>query len=201
MIGAIIMAAGAGRRFGSIKQLQRLRQHTLVRSLAITLCGVNFFDRIIAVVGCQGEAVAAELTGLPVLVCHNPDWEQGQSTTIRRGLEHLSPACRAAMFFVADQPLLTASVITVLVENWHLNRDRIIVPFSEGNPANPVIFPWPQFSDQFHRLQGDEGARKIWRSNPDKVKFVEFDSRIAFTDVDRPEDWEMIKAWQTEHAD
>ena len=86
-IAGLILAAGAGRRFGGPKQLAELNGRPLlehaVRAMAAAV------DRVVVVLGARADEVVAgaDLRGAEVVVCAG--WADGMSASLRCGLAAL----------------------------------------------------------------------------------------------------------------
>jgi len=89
MIGGIVLAAGAGTRFGGGKQLALLDGRPLLEHAvrAMTSAPVG---RVIVLLGAEAEHVLArvDLHGAEPLVCER--WSEGQSASLACGLAELS---------------------------------------------------------------------------------------------------------------
>jgi molybdenum cofactor cytidylyltransferase len=82
---AIILAAGEAARYGKIKQLLDWRGEPFVRAVAKTALAADC-SPVIVVTGAYTEQVQAAVKDLNVLVVNNPDWKEGQASSIRAGL-------------------------------------------------------------------------------------------------------------------
>ena len=121
MTAAVVLAAGAARRFGSPKQLAVLHGEPLVARA----CGVALaaeLHPVAVVLGAHAEQVAAALPRDQVVPLFNPRWNQGLATSLRRGLDYLARHAGDDDFAVllADQPLIEAEHVRALVA---LRRD------------------------------------------------------------------------------
>src|ERR1043166_9769001 len=87
MIAGVLLAAGGARRFGSQKLLARVDGEPLVRRSASVLAGA--VDKLLVVVGHEREAVREALAGVPAAIVVNHHWPEGQSTSLRAGVEAL----------------------------------------------------------------------------------------------------------------
>src|SRR5918993_2808209 len=118
-VAAILLAAGRGTRFGEEPKLvARLSGKALVRHAAEAAVN-SMAGPIIVVTGHRGDAVQAELQGLPVQVVHNPLFADGLSTSLKAGFSALPPEARAALVTLGDMPLVTTELINALVAGWH----------------------------------------------------------------------------------
>ena len=192
-VAGVILAAGPSERFGDDvpKQLLELEGETLVRRVARLALESNLTD-VIVVVGYRAREITAALGVLPLQVVVNPDFEQGQSTSVRAGLAEVRPNATAVMFLPADQPFLTRKVIDHLIAAHEKTGAPIVVPVFEGRRGAPVLFDSTLFPELAH-LSGDIGGRQLFPRYPDKILEVPLTSREPLLDIDTPEDWERLQ--------
>lgn len=180
----IVLAAGEGKRFGGPKQLLEWEGEPLVRRAARAALEAGL-NPVRVVVGAQGEAVRAALVGLPVEVVDNPDWSEGQSTSMRAGLAGLPERVGAAVFLLADQPYVGSDVIQAVWTRHAHSGAQAVAPWVDGRRANPVLFDRSAF-DALHSVRGDQGGRAILGTlRMERVEWA--DRRIPF-DIDTPDD-------------
>ncbi len=184
----IILAAGASSRFGGFKQVLEFRGKPLVRYAAEAALAAGLLP-VVVVTGNQTEQVRKALEGLPLNFSHNPDWESGQSSSIRAGLQALDPAVGAAIFLLADQPLVTPDLLQALIAHHSASLAPIVAPLVDGQRANPVLFDRFLFA-ALSALQGDSGGRQLFsRCRPTWIPWLD---RSILIDVDSPEDLDAL---------
>ncbi|MDO9303033.1 MAG: NTP transferase domain-containing protein, partial [Anaerolineales bacterium] len=86
----IILAAGESTRFGAPKQLLDWKGKPFARQVAETALQAGL-EPVVVVTGFCAADVESALKGLPVKIAHNPEYTQGQSTSIRAGIQALLP--------------------------------------------------------------------------------------------------------------
>jgi molybdenum cofactor cytidylyltransferase len=118
MISAVVLAAGASSRMGRQKLLLPLAREPLVRRVVRRVSQAGF-DEVLVVVGCEHEKVIGALEGLTVRHVINPDYETGMGSSFRAAVAAL-PDSHAAMFALADQPLLAAADYRMLVDTYRM---------------------------------------------------------------------------------
>ena len=195
-VSAIVLAAGAGSRFGQSpsgggKLLAPFGGRALIE---VALDGLRDapVDEIIVVVGKQAEELRSVCEPYGVHVVENPDWKEGMSTSVRLGLATTGPGTEAAVVLLADQPFVGSGAVGRLVAAFEKGADVAVATYG-GAPRNPVLFGrevWPLLEQE---LVGDEGARKCIRRHPELVAEVPCGDVADPADVDTAEDLGRLK--------
>ncbi|BAF59713.1 MAG: nucleotidyltransferase family protein [Pelotomaculum sp.] len=191
MISAIILAAGMSKRMGRPKQLLRLGGKTMIRIIAENVVASKV-DEVLVVTGCQGDSVAAEVSGLPVKVVHNPDFAEGQGVSLALGARNISKDASAILVLTSDQPLVSSSLINFLVEKFKKSSCLALRPVYNGMPGHPVIFSG-FLREELVGLKGDEGARQILKKMGGGVNYWPVQDEAVVFDIDTPEDFETLR--------
>ena len=116
---------------------------------------------------------------IKVLINQQP--EKGKSESIRLGLNIATGT--HFLFLPADQPGLTESDISQLLEAAADNPDKIVYPVINGQPGSPTIFP-RKFRSELLALNGDTGGSVVRSENKDNCFGVEVKNVQNFTDID-----------------
>jgi molybdenum cofactor cytidylyltransferase len=191
VIAAIVLAAGASTRMGRQKlTLPMAGGRPLVR-LAVEQVLAAELDEVVVVVGGDADAVAAALATLPVRVVVNPRYAEGQSTSLRVGLDALRPGTDAAVVALGDQPLPDPDVIRRLVAAFRTTGRPIAVPVYRDGRGNPVLFGATLFGE-LRGVTGDQGGRGVITRDPARVVEVPVDMAMP-ADIDTPEDYEAAR--------
>jgi len=187
-ISGVILAAGQARRIGVTKQLLPFRQSTLLGQ-AIENARNSKLDEIIVVLGHDAASIQNHINFEGINVVVNNDYQLGQSTSLLAGLHHLSVWADAVMYLLGDQPLVDEQVIDTIITAYEDTRSPLIVPMFEGKRGNPVIIDRDLFSELSSTVQGDAGARVLFKQHAGKIHFVELDRRCIHVDVDTMQDY------------
>ncbi|MDE0455301.1 MAG: nucleotidyltransferase family protein [Gammaproteobacteria bacterium] len=185
---AVILAAGAARRFGSPKQLAMYRGETLV-ARSVRLAHEAGAGTICVVLGYRAEAIRRALqrgrvpAGRTTTV-RNARWRDGMGRSLACGVRALDRRARAVLLCLADQPLLEAADFAALVRAWRASPRSVVASRYAGKPGVPAIFPRSQFAD-LKSLSGDRGARVLLASSNDVLSVP---IPLAAVDIDEPRD-------------
>ena len=190
-MSAVLLAAGAGSRFGGGKLLAPYRGRPLIEASLSNLAHAPVDERVV-VVGEDPERLREVCRSYGFRAVENPEWAEGLSTSVRTGLRSLGPETRAAVVLLADQPLVGAVAVERLVAAFEAGA-RVAVATYGGRPRNPVLFSrdvWPLLAAE---LSGDEGARPFLHRHPELVIEVPCDGTGDPADVDTVEDLRRLE--------
>lgn len=185
---AIVLAAGAGRRFGGRKLLAEWRGRPLIL-WAVEAALAARVERVTVVVGSDGEAVAAAFATLAserLVVVAASDWADGLSASLKAGVEALPPDAEAVAIFLGDMPGVSSAEADALLDAVEAGAPAARLRHPDG-PAHPTasgrgLFP------QLTALSGDQGARGVLAALGDAVVEITSDNPGAVFDVDTPND-------------
>ncbi len=186
-VAAIILAAGQSRRMGARnKLLVEVDGEPMVRRVAAAALASRA-DPVIAVTGHETEQVEAALAGLEVATAYNPDYAEGMSSSLKRGLDALNPAPDGIVICLGDMPRTDAAVIDRLIAAFDPAGGKAIgVPAWRGKRGNPVLWA-ARYFDDIRQLAGDVGAKHLIGDHADAVYEVESPDPSVTVDVDTPE--------------
>ena len=192
-MAAIILAAGAATRMGSLKQLLSYDGRTFVQHAIGIALDVKFHP-VIVVVGAEAEAVRASIASQRVSIVENPHWQEGMGSSIAAGIEQLQREqtdVAAVAILLADQPLIQASHLDRMRTEFHQSGASIVVAEYNGTVGVPAIFRRSLFDALLH-LPPAAGARRLFSDPELKVQKLAL-PQAAF-DIDTPEDLAALQA-------
>jgi molybdenum cofactor cytidylyltransferase len=180
-VGAVIVAAGASRRYGSPKQLamidgRTMLEHAIAGALTASLAPV------VAVVPVwlspPPSLDASELRWI-----RNPFPERGLSLSLQLGLDAVGDAAEAALILLGDQPSVKQSTIAAVLAA--RGQRPVVAAEADGILAPPILIERSHFH-LVEGLRGDIGLRGLLLANPTLVQAVPVTDHAP--DVDTPED-------------
>jgi len=186
-VAGIVLAAGAGRRMGRLKQSLPVRGMSMLETVVDTALASSL-HRVVVVLGYHADRLAPLLSNRPVTVVINRDHRDGQASSLQAGLRELTPESDAAIFLLGDQPLVSRETVDGIVVACQRTNAPIIAPIYGGKRGNPVLFGrelFPLIED----LKGDTGARGILAEHPELVRSLPVADLGILFDVDTEEDY------------
>ena len=190
-VAGIVLAGGGSSRLGKPKQLMEWQGIPLVRHVCLTAISAGL-SPLLVVSGAVSDQVKAALEGMPVTFSHNPNWESGQASSVRSGVQALPADCGSAVFLLSDQPQVPVDLLKALVEAHARTLYPLVAPRVQGQRANPVLFDSVVFPELL-KLRGDSGGRSLF-SDPRRypVEWVDWDDPNLLLDVDTPADYQRL---------
>ena len=173
-VAGLVLAAGAGSRFGRPKALVRGADGVPWLVRAVGVLRAAGCSPVLVVLGAEGTAAEALVGDAGLLedgavVVHAGDWAEGLSASLRAGigaaLEIVAVAAQteapAALVVVpVDVPDLdAATVLRVLNPGEGVNRDSLRQAVFGGRPGHPVLIGRAHWEPLRAALTGDTGAR------------------------------------------
>ncbi len=180
---ALILAAGAARRYGAPKALAKLGDRRLL-DLAIARAQALVDGRYTVILGAHASTIIAAIDLAPRHVVTHESWTLGLAESLKHGLRSLPADADAALVMLVDQPAITDDDLHNLAVAWLVDPTKPAAAEYAGDIGAPCILPRHLFGAAM-QLTGDRGAKALLRA-VDGLTRVPMDS--AAYDVDTPDD-------------
>jgi CTP:molybdopterin cytidylyltransferase MocA len=183
VIGGLILAAGAGSRYGrSSKLLADLGGRPLLEHAIEAQCSVPELESIVVVLGAHSAAILQRVDFMRAAPIVSASWREGIAASLRCGISAL-PDAERVILTLGDEPLMTPEIIAKFLASAPGTRATY-----DGQPGHPVVLGREQLRG-VASLTGDRGARELLRGGPT----IECGSLGARGDVDTPEDLDALR--------
>ncbi len=197
-VRAVVLAAGAGTRFGGRKLEMRIAGRPLLQHVLDALAVTGLDDPIVVLA--PGSALEASIAWRRAQRVVNPEPARGLSSSLQLGWAAAmaaDPPPDAVLVVLGDQPRLAADAIRALAAA-PLNAARPIVAprFTDSDARNPVRIEVAA-ARLVEAATGDRGLGPLLDSEPMLVRWLDLPG--ANPDVDRRED--LVAAIEADWAE
>ena len=181
---AIILAAGASSRMGMPKANLPFRGGTFLSHLTAKLAA-----------HCHPVLTVTGAHLLPAFgpQVHNPNWRQGQLTSLQCGVRAI-PEAHSTLFTLVDHPDPADATIAALLNSMAL----IAIPVYNGRKGHPVFFQ-SALIPEFLALPQTASAKEVFRRHIASTEYIPVNDAGVTDDIDDPTALAAFRA-RTEHA-
>jgi len=186
LLAAVILSAGASRRMGRPKALLPFRESTFLEHLIqVTRHPRIGVTRI--VLGAGAEKIAATAGIDPSTVVLNPNWEQGQLSSIQAGVRSLEGMGTDGMMLCpVDHPLVSARMVNDLIDRFYAEKRAIVLPTYKGRRGHPAIFARQLYAELLG-APAETGARAVVWAHAADVFEVPTDEEGVVLNINDPD--------------
>jgi molybdenum cofactor cytidylyltransferase len=186
LLAAVILSAGASSRMGRPKALLPYREGTFLEHLIeVTRDPRIGITRVVLGAGAEVIRTIAKLD--PAVVTLNPNWEQGQLSSICAGLRSLEGFNADGMILCpVDHPLVSARLVSELVDRFYQGKKAVVLPTYNGRRGHPVIFSKALFGELLAAPE-DKGARVVVWAHEGDVLEVPTDEEGVILNLNDPD--------------
>lgn len=184
IIVGLLLAAGASRRFGADKLLQRLPGGELiVAASARRLAAAT--DRSVVLIRPRQPALREALEPLGVDIVEVMHADTGMGTTLATGIR-TTPGAAGWVVALGDMPAIDPDTLQRVAAALR-GGASIAAPYHNGRRGHPVGFA-ARWSRALSALDGDEGARDLLRTQHQAITRIEVGDPGCLFDIDTPDD-------------
>ena len=185
---AIVLAAGFSSRMGQLKALLPWKGKTLLE-YKVEQFEEAGMDEIIVVVGYQAEKLVEILSSYDVNTVFNPDFAQGKTTSIRKGVERLPEDCGGILISAVDQPV-ASETLKVMTDALRSSNAPVVIPVYRGKRGHPVVFSGRLRQDLLEVDEATKGLRNVIRNYEKEIREVSVSDETVLWNFNRREDYE-----------
>ena len=193
-VGAVVLAAGPGRRFGGGKLAAELQGQPIlshVCAAVVDAIGAGVLGQGWVVVAADDRAARLQVERAGLVPVVNPNSEAGIAHSIRAGLDaaEAQPTLEALLLLLGDQPLVRIETMQRLIEAWRDGAGQVVRPRygdEPDTPGHPVLLDrlvWPSC----RQVTGDRGLAGIL------PRATLIDVAGANPDIDTPADLQLLE--------
>ena len=197
-LAILLLAAGEGGRLGGFpKALLKKEGESLLSRFLQAIQKFNPVETLV-VTGFFADAIEIEINSIrqktdnSIAIVKNLNPEEGQSSSVRLGLESLKSDYDVLLVALCDQPNIGVSEIEALLEQFNqagFNRE-IVLPMVDGSRGNPVLFS-KKVIEEILAIP-PMVCRPFMDQHPELVKVFETNNQAYLLDVDTQADIQKL---------
>jgi CTP:molybdopterin cytidylyltransferase MocA len=182
-VAALVLAAGAGRRFGGGKLLASLEGRPVLQHVLDRIGAAGLTD-VVVVLGDDADVLESAIDWRGARRVRNPAPRRGLSSSLRIGMDALPAGAEAVLIALGDQPGLPREAVRKLLATGIDEHRPIVVPVYPGDGGrNPVLLGRAAFA-LVDEVQGDRGLGPLIDAHPELVREVPVEVAGGNPDID-----------------
>jgi len=192
MIVAVILSAGESSRMGRPKALLPIDGVRFIDKI-VTSLRLARIGKIMVVLGHNAAEMRQKISDLHVDLVINPDYKQGQLTSLRaaiRSIEARNDADRVdgILVHLVDHPYINTDLVNLMIERFYETKKLIVVPRYQNRRGHPVIFSRALFGELL-AAPLDRGAKAVVHAHREDTLEIDTNDEGAIIDIDTPEEY------------
>ncbi|HMK42881.1 MAG TPA: alpha-ribazole phosphatase [Dissulfurispiraceae bacterium] len=137
-VAAIILAAGASSRMGTLKPLMKLAASTILQEAASRFRAAGVPD-VLVVVGFQADVLIPIVANIRARWIHNESFRDGMLSSVLKGIAALDENVEAFFLLPVDTPLVKPQTIARLLQEYQQSKAPVIYPLFRGTRGHPPL--------------------------------------------------------------
>jgi molybdenum cofactor cytidylyltransferase len=189
--GALIVAAGFSKRFGSDKRLYKLAGGDALLIATVRTYRAAFDNVAVVIRNTDSELnreIGRSFGRTAPIVIPTENAALGMAASIADGVRALS-SWDYLFVGLGDMPFVAGSTLAglraAMTRARRAGEPSIVVPRYQDTPGHPVGFS-REFFAELIALEGDRGARSIVAAHPNQTEYVDVDDAGCVADIDEP---------------
>jgi molybdenum cofactor cytidylyltransferase len=186
----LIVAAGESSRMGMPKPLVSVFGKTFLDHILLNPFVRNFPNPPILVIGHRAHEIQATISET-VTVVINDEYQQGRTTSIKKGLQALPASCDGVFILPIDCPFVPGEVF-VSLQDAFTGPESICIPSIQNRRGHPPLIG-SSFFDTIYALRGDQSLRDLYKEKHAYIQHIDVQSREILTNINTPEELERYR--------
>ena len=188
----LVLAAGESSRMGQDKALLPWQGETFLSSALRVLQSVT--ELVIVVAGENEPELAPIVYANAAYIIRNPHPEQGQFSSLQRGVEEVLNRGRdAAIVTLVDRPAPAVETLQQLKDEFQNASDQIwaVVPEFNGKHGHPVVIG-REMIEAFLRAPAGSNARDVEHARQNRIRYLAVNDPHVAINVNTPEEFQNL---------
>jgi molybdenum cofactor cytidylyltransferase len=153
-------------------------------------------DETIVVLGWEENRVREALADLPCRLIVNREFEKGQSSSLKAGLDKVAPGTTAVLVLPGDIVNIDSRSIDKVIHSYIVDDGSILVASHNGRYGHPILIDKRLFNDITQITEETHGLKWVIKKHENEIRLVEVDTDAVLRDVDTAEDLHRLSSLQ-----
>jgi molybdenum cofactor cytidylyltransferase len=192
MIVAVVLSAGESSRMGRPKALLPIQGIRFIERIVTTLTSTRV-GKILVVLGHNAEEMRQKVADLPVELVINPDYRQGQLSSLLAAIRAIESSRDAQsvdgiLVHLVDHPFIGVELVNLMIDRFYETKQLIVLPRYRDRRGHPVLFSKMLFAE----LLGtpvDQGAKGVVHAHRQETLEIVTEDEGVTIDIDTPEEY------------
>jgi molybdenum cofactor cytidylyltransferase len=147
---------------------------------------------VIVVLGWEEDRIRNALINLPCQLVVNLEFEKGQSSSLKTGLNRVGVDNNAVLVLPGDTVNIDSASINKVIDAYNAGGGSIIIAAHNGKRGHPILLDKRLFEEIASISEDTNGLKAVVNRHQSEIRLVETDTDNVLMDVDVPEDLDQI---------
>jgi molybdenum cofactor cytidylyltransferase len=196
LYSAIILAAGLSSRMGKFKPQLPIGGQSILEQ-AIAVFQHSGIKDIQVVLGYRAKDLIKSVNDSEANWCINSCYHEGMFSSVKTGVEHISPNSVAFMVLPVDIPLVSPKTISALIKTHEMTNQLIVHPVRNGKRGHPPLISSALVKNLL-QYQRRGGLKSFLTQYLNSTAEVSVSDQFIHLDMDTHEDYqELVNLYNT----
>ena len=193
MIDIVVLSAGLSSRFGSPKALAKVNSNTTVIGHVQQMLLRTSVNKITVVLGANADQIKPLINSDKRVECvMNYDYELGQTSSFKAGLNNVDSGVSAVAMLPVDCPCVSSETIDGLIAAFKKDEPLLLIPTHEDRKGHPPLFH-QSLIPEILALDNHTGLNMISRNHEKELILSPVNDPGVLQTFNTPEEFEQLK--------
>lgn len=188
MISAIVLAAGLSKRMKLGNKLLLEKNKITIIENTIREVKASKAAEIIVVLGKDSAIFKKKINDKTIVYVTNKDYNNGISTSIKKGLEKVNKKSIATIICLGDMPSIKTDTYNKIIDKFYNSKNQNIIPYFNSMQGNPVLFNKVYF-EKLKEIKGDNGAKFLIKKYSKDFLKLQVTDQYILKDIDNADQY------------
>lgn len=192
MIYCVVLAAGLSSRFHSPKALADYNGRPVINHILKTILNTHI-NGIQIILGAHKEILEPQiLKHTHISIVYNKDYNLGQTSSFQAGVRSLPKDTTGIILWPVDFPFIQPSTINQMIEIFHHNKDKIIIPSFQNRKGHPAFF-CASLKEDILSLDHNKGINTLIHNHANNTTVLPVNDEGVLLSFNTQEEWRALQ--------